>query len=157
MTSFPMRRFPFNWKDPFFYALAMTIEYLVTIDLFYFVSCLISLKIGTLLFSIAITKDIKRSLHSINKMAKSNNKHAQIFIELTNFVEFHLKAKQLSIAYKAKFKINNNFTQFSSFRLVHGLSELFQPLYIVLFSWSISEISGSMLLIQLEVCTEFKF
>lgn len=149
-----MRRFPFDWKDPFLYALAMTVEYSITMDLFYFVSCLTTLKIGTLLFTVAITIDIKRSINSIGKPKK---KQTQIFTELSNFIQFHLKAKQLSLAKRSKSNINNNnFTEFLLFRLVYDLSELFQPICIVLFSWSISEISGCLLLIQVEVCVQFQ-
>lgn len=97
-----VHRFPFNWKDPFFYALAMAVEYLVTMDLFYFISCLTTLKIGTLLYTITITEDIKRSLHSINTNGRLKKKHVQIFTELTNFVQFHLEARQLSTAQEVK-------------------------------------------------------
>lgn len=66
-----------------------------------------------------------------------------------------------SVKYRQKIKIPNQksiiiLLYFDSFRLVHDLSELFQPLYIVLFLWSISEISGTLLLIQVEVSTKFK-
>lgn len=93
---FSICRLPFNWKDPVFYALAMTVEYSITMVLFYFIACLISLKIGTLLFSIAISEDIKRSLHSINTISKRKAGHARIFTHLVNFVESHVEAKQLS-------------------------------------------------------------
>lgn len=96
-----VHRFPFNWKDPFFYALAMAVEYLVTMDLFYFISCLTTLKIGTLLYTITITEDIKRSVHSINTNGRLK-KNVQIFTELTNFVQFHLEARQLSTAQEVK-------------------------------------------------------
>lgn len=149
-----VHRFPFNWKDPFFYALAMAVEYLVTMDLFYFISCLTTLKIGTLLYTITITEDIKRSVHSINTNGRLK-KNVQIFTELTNFVQFHLEARQLSTAQEVKSIIYDKFTKFPFFRLVYDLSDIFQPLYVVMFSWSISEISGSLLLIQYEVSFQF--
>lgn len=56
----------------------------------------VSLEIGCFLFMIALTKDIQRTLHSINENTKSKKKRTKISKQLIEFIKFHSILKQLS-------------------------------------------------------------
>lgn len=86
--------YPFDWRNPIGYLIVVIIQYFVILIILYGVMCLLIFQIETLSMVISMTKDIKHSLYSINKMAKAS----RISIEqpFADIIKFHSNAKQLS-------------------------------------------------------------
>lgn len=51
---------------------------------------------GTCLMLISMTKDLKRELQSINKMAITKKNRSKIFKEVNKFIKLHSNVKQFS-------------------------------------------------------------
>lgn len=91
--------FPFDWKNPAGYCVAVILEYLMTICISYFVGSLAILGISTYILMLAMIKDIKYRLYSINENAKADkNKNPTATVEqFSDFIQMHSMTKQLSI------------------------------------------------------------
>lgn len=61
-------RFPFNWRHPFLYLIAFSIEYMVLNYVCMFSATLICFMIKTLYLLITLVKDIEASFAAINKI-----------------------------------------------------------------------------------------
>lgn len=59
-------------------------------------SCLLNLSIGFFLLIMAMTKVIKQSLYSIGESVKVGQNQTSIMKQLTQFIEYHSRVKQLS-------------------------------------------------------------
>lgn len=86
--------YPFDWKNPMGYLVVVIMQYIVTLIILCGVMRLLIFQIETFLMVISMTKDIKYSLHSINKKAKANR--TGIVKKFTDIIQFHSNAKQLS-------------------------------------------------------------
>lgn len=92
--------FPFNWKNPIGYSIAVAWEYTSIFILIRFLGCLVPLVLACFFFAFSITNDWKGDLRKLNEMA--NTKHpseAKIFKQLIEFIRSHSNAKQLSELY----------------------------------------------------------
>ena len=89
-------RYPFNWRNPITYFVAISYQYYTAIYLFRFVACLISFGLGIFLFAISATNDIKNDLKLMNDKAKTKRNRVRILKCLSSFVQFHSAVKKLS-------------------------------------------------------------
>lgn len=92
----PNQRFPFDWKNPIGYLVAVSFQYLTIRNLYMFAANLISLGIGLHLFTLSVTSDIKIQLNSISQIAKPKRNRKQIIKYLLDFVRNNSFEKQLS-------------------------------------------------------------
>lgn len=86
-------RFPFDWKNPFGYVVAVLIEFIITTYICLIMGILMSLAIEAILLLLTLAKHIQNLLHKFNKSAKSES---AAYKHLTNYVDFHSVLKQLS-------------------------------------------------------------
>lgn len=89
-------RLPWNTKHPIGYIIANISEYTYAVYSFVLISGILSLAIGAHLCAIAMTKDIKSNLISIDKNTKPKKNRVKTFKRLCDFVKFHSTFKQLS-------------------------------------------------------------
>lgn len=143
-------RFPFSWKDPIGYLIAFTLQSVSILDLFFFVSCCVSLGIGIYMVVTSLTEDIKIILNSINENAKFKRNRLKLSKEIYNALEFHATAMRLNKC------VDNFIIPFKcdiiilfDFRLVRDTSAVAQPIFMILFSWSCITICGGFLIITM--------
>lgn len=90
-------RFPFNWKNPFGYLIAMCWELLVVFYLVRFLLCLTSYAFEGFYHASSFFKDMCRDLEQLNKIAKARHSKAVILNKFIQFVHTHSTHKKLSI------------------------------------------------------------
>lgn len=83
--------YPFDWKNPKGYLIAISIQFVVISIILYAFLCMLILQVEALLMTISMAKDIKYSLYAINKKSKANR--ANIVEPFTEVVQFHSNAK----------------------------------------------------------------
>lgn len=96
--------FPFNWRNPFGFFLAVSIQYIICTYVFIFVSCTVDLGFGTFLLVTTFTKDIENNARTINECGKNEKTHSQTLETISTFIQSYLDVKQLS-AYLAYFHL----------------------------------------------------
>lgn len=104
-----IERFPFNWRNPFGYLIAASIQCIEVLNSLTFVACMISLGVGAFLFAVAGAKAATIILKEINENAKSKNKNKlenrqRILKQLAAYIQFHWSLKKFSSNFK-KFHI----------------------------------------------------
>lgn len=144
-------RFPFDSKQPFGYIVGFTFQSLLALYLCKISAVFTAIGLGIFLLTLSVAEDINDDLISINKNAKNKKKRVLALKQLNEFVQYHSDAKQLShefLKFKLLFKLN-----FESLllRLAHDFSNLFQPIFTVVFTWSTITICISLLLIQIDL------
>ena len=90
-------RFPFDWKNPFGYFIAISFQAIIIGNSIRFMACAVSLPYGGFLYTFSINQDMKNDLRAINGM--TNTKESQTADILKKFSEFictHSDSKQLS-------------------------------------------------------------
>lgn len=91
------KRYPFDWKSPVGYFIAVFLEYFVLGYQFFLNSCTLGLGIGAFWFAVTATKEIRRILYSIDDETKVNGKRSKKLIGLfAEFIYAHGIVKQLS-------------------------------------------------------------
>lgn len=152
-----IQRFPFDMNNPIGYLIAFALQYMLFACMFLNISCFASLGIGAYMFAIAGCKDSRGDICQMNarKVSKIAAKYqAKIMKQLSRFVLYHSQVKQLSIcALLLLFGLTDNCNRrcIVSFRLFHDFSDVFQPLFVVVFSWSMLTICSALLIIQTEI------
>lgn len=91
---FILQRLPFNWKNPFGYLAAITLQYALTRCFFIYVGSFASFSVGAFLFSWAMSKDVKCSLNPINRKRNARKRTPKIFWQLTKFIQIHSDSKR---------------------------------------------------------------
>lgn len=146
-------RFPFVWRNPFGFLIAIVIQYTMISYASMIGACVIAFALGFYLYTIAMTKCIKGSLFSINRNAQLKIKRKCIFKQLVEFIEFHSKVKQLSVLLKffdkIFWKLLTSYSLIISF--ISDFSDFFQHFLTLLFIWSLITICGVLLKIQIDV------
>lgn len=89
-----MYRFPFEVKNPCGYTIAVTLEYIFTINVLFIVLCLLSFAFGTCLTLISLAKDIKYEMHSLNENASAKDGQLKIVKQFSELIDIHSDAKQ---------------------------------------------------------------
>lgn len=89
-------RFPFDWRNPLGYLIALALQCVVVSYLLLVGSCGMALAIGSYLYFMASNKCIKGNLLSINQWTGGNKNSQQISNQFIEFIQFHSRVKQLS-------------------------------------------------------------
>ena len=90
------QRFPFDSTNPICFGFAFSLEYIMMLYIVQMSACIISMGFGAYTFIIALTEDIKIGISTINYAAKTQADRLEIVEQISNFIEIHLNAKQLS-------------------------------------------------------------
>lgn len=129
----------------------------MTLAYVYFVtSCCLSVGVGAYWFTVSVIKEIRQISHSINKKAHTNKNQLNEFkILFTEHIQSHAAINKLS---KELIELNilqlvriENIEMRAFFRVTNDFSDIFQPIIVSLFIWSLLAISGAMFMIQLEI------
>lgn len=92
-----LQRLPFDWKNLYGYLAAVIFQYIVTACIFLVVSSTLSMGIGTMIFQLAMLKDLRYSLQEIHNNATTTDENGrQALDQISVFIDFHLLIKQLS-------------------------------------------------------------
>lgn len=117
-------RFPFDWKNPVGYAIAVAFQCLLSLHPMRFIACFLSYGFSAFLFSISVGKDLKHDLNILNRQLKTEPFRCQILKKLIEFIDLHTSMKQLSEQKSMKIaqqKLNSYFHEFFFFfRCVSG-------------------------------------
>lgn len=147
------QRLPFNWKCPSGYLIAIVLQWISLTYVFFTIMILLSCGIAGYCFAIAVTEDIKCTLNIIEENVKTKVGRRRINRQFAEFIESHAAIKQLSCV-----RMNENGkiaklkkVLFTFFRTVTEFSNLYQPIFMVLFSHSLLITCCAMLLIQIEL------
>lgn len=89
-------RFPFDINNPFGYLVAFTLQYIVFACMFINIACFASTGIGSWMFAIAYTKDIRNVLNQIDGIAENPKNQTEIKEKLSEFIVQHSLGKKLS-------------------------------------------------------------
>lgn len=93
-----LKRFPFDWKNPIGYLLAITVEYIILAYECFVVACILALAFGGYWFVITGTEEIQCILHLIDDKSQSKkNESNELKALFAEFVDMHAFTKQLSI------------------------------------------------------------
>lgn len=138
---------PFNWKNPIGYTILTAGEGIAVWHMFCFISCLVTLGAGVLIFIIAMTKDIKSRLAYINKRAKRKKFRIEAMQKFSIFIQIETSAKQLSFQSLTRGVIYKVSLLYS--RILDNYAEFYQPLIVVLFLWGLGSLCGALLLNQM--------
>lgn len=87
---------PFEWKNPIEFSIATILEILAAFNLLYYMSCILSIPLGSYFLMNSINRLMKKDLKSINKMAKDGKSESDIFESFSRFIRSHAEIKQLS-------------------------------------------------------------
>lgn len=89
-------RFPFDTKQPLAYSVASILQFLFTACISTITAVCVAVGLGTFLLAISLTKDIQNDFILINKNAKSKRKRGHALKQLSELIQYHASAKQLS-------------------------------------------------------------
>lgn len=91
------QRFPFDWKNPIGYYIAVSLQYFGAKMALSYVGCFLSFGVASFAFSIAVCRDLKYELNLIDGNVKIGKRRCQIFSKFMKFIDLHTNMKQLSI------------------------------------------------------------
>lgn len=89
-------RFPFNWRNLIVYLVVVILQYVILTQFFVLGAGLVFAGVGSFLFAVTATKDLKKNLRSFNKCAILAKNRSRILSQLSDSVELHSALKQLS-------------------------------------------------------------
>lgn len=149
-------RFPFDWKNPVGFLVAVIIQYILDLVGFAVVLGSLSFGVSVYLFTLSVNKDIRGILKTINRKAKSTQNQQNIIHRTRVYIQLHSDLKQLS----AKWDRIKNYEElikcvlvFS--RFLQDFVEICQPFLVALFLWGSITICCTMLMIQIELVEYF--
>ena len=90
------KRFPFDWKSPVRFLIAIGIHYVMLLYAIMIGACVLALAIGSYLYIIALNKCMKESLNVINQTTHDKINRIGIGKRLSEFIELHSNVKELS-------------------------------------------------------------
>lgn len=88
-------RLPFEWRTPFGYLIACSIQFPCVYFHMMVAACSLNFLIGSCRILMSFAKDIKNDLYFLNKNSETNLNRVQLKVKLSEFIEFHAKIKQL--------------------------------------------------------------
>lgn len=91
-----LNRFPFPWKNPYGFFIAVAIQYIMLTGVLMMASCVLTLSTGFFSLVLTMAKVIKQSLRSINRNSKKKKNRTAISNQITRFIRYHSMVKQLS-------------------------------------------------------------
>lgn len=93
---FQRKRFPFDRRKPAGYLAAVTLQFIMSTYGFALVANMSCFGIGCYFFALSLIDDLKSILESISKSLKHKMDRPSIPAKLTEFIQIHSMAKQLS-------------------------------------------------------------
>lgn len=93
--KFIIRRFPFDWRNPVGFAVAMLMQYIMFMYGARIGCCVFCLAIRSYLYGIALSRVIKGNLFAINRSTQAEAEQSQTFKQLVKFLDLHSSAQQL--------------------------------------------------------------
>lgn len=93
---FQCKRFPFDRRKPTGYLAAVTLQFIMSTYGFALVANLSCFGIGCYFFALSLIDDLKSILESISESLKIKTDRPSIPAKLTEFIQIHSMAKQLS-------------------------------------------------------------
>lgn len=159
---FFLARFPFDWKNPLGFAIAIGVQHKTFTYLVYIGACVLALGFGCYSYLMAMAECIKQNLCAIRRNIRKSRQKKHLWEQLKEFIEFHSRAKQLRMnccikqinLYQIKITMLFNWTP----RMVQDFSDVFQHFVLIVFVWSLIEICSAMLQLQTVwfSCIEFR-
>lgn len=89
-------RFPFDWRTPIGYSVAFSIQYIWVLVVVCSATFHSIFLMESFLMLIALIRGVKEDLHTIDKIAETNGNASDTFNRLSQQIQFHSNAKQLS-------------------------------------------------------------
>lgn len=89
-------RFPFDYRSPLGYLVTGPIEYGIEWCIAGCSNCASIMVIGSGFMLISLTKDLSTELRNCNEISENPTKQFELYKKLSEFVELHSDAKQLS-------------------------------------------------------------
>lgn len=89
-------RFPFDWKNPFGFFMATTLQYILASYGLFIGVCILALAIGVYLFGNAMSKCIKEILFAISEHSNAEIDRSVLLEQFIEFIQYHSRVKQLS-------------------------------------------------------------
>lgn len=75
--------------------MAVSVEFIFTINIELFIMCVMIIAIGPCLLLISMAADLRYSLDTLNKNARTNKSGYEITQQFNQFIKFHSNTKQL--------------------------------------------------------------
>ena len=152
-------RLPFDWRNPFGYFVATTLQFIIDSIAFRFIGCLASAGAAAILFGIALIKDLKSISNSVNDSATIHQNQSKCYNQLRQLIKILSISKQFSINffwssfsfYEIYLCESKNSIFLLLFRTVNELSKLGQPFLLVMFVAGIGTMCCVMLIFQMEL------
>lgn len=107
-----IQRFPFDWKNPIGYLIAIAIEYVMAWYLLVIGAVLIPLAIGSYLYLMALSKCVKGALFAVSQCTNGTKTNQEILERIIEYAELYSRVKQLSLTFFKCLK-GRDFPQFS--------------------------------------------
>lgn len=144
-------RFPFDWKNPYGYALAVTLQIKIASIPVRFIACFLSLASGCFLFSLSLARDLKGGVHSINENAHEKFTCEQIIdlIRFSNLKRFVLLAQFNAWTKSAINAKTNEIFETFHLRLLSYFTDIYRILLIMLFLGCMVAMLLALLMIQM--------
>ena len=89
-------RLPFDWKNPIGYLIAAPFQYTLLLNPLRYMATMVSLGVGTFLFTHSMTEDGKADLRLANEAAHKTETSDEMFEHLSRFLHAHSDVKELS-------------------------------------------------------------
>lgn len=89
-------RFPYDWKNPIGYSVAVSTQYLLAFYPSQFIGCFMNLAFGSFMFAKIFVIILKNELHAINKMAIHKKSRKNMREKISKIIRGHAHSKQLS-------------------------------------------------------------
>lgn len=91
-----VRRFPFDWRNPHGFLIAVVMEYVIFSYEFAIAALVIAMAIASYVYCTAFCKIIRESLISIKQRAHAKIDRPEFLKQIVEFFDVHSSAKQLS-------------------------------------------------------------
>lgn len=135
-------RFPFDWKNPRGYLIALILTYLLHRNLVYFLVCMLNNGIGGFMLTISLTKEIKTDLSSFSTLVKSDPNPMMYFKPLYDLIDFHSTLKRCARAKKnSNFIVCQKTNSFNCIQTINilcryfsNVSKIFEPILMTLIA-----------------------
>lgn len=137
---------------------------MTTTYIFFSYMVIVSICIASYLFKMSLSEGTKNIFHSIDANSKTKENRLHIHAQFREFIDLHSATKQLSIKYFITYKKtlksferpDDFYPKVLFFRLFHfrtmtNLSNLYQPIFMILFPRNLFTVCSAMLLVQLEL------
>lgn len=94
LSLFVVRRLPFDWKNPFGFVMAITLQYIIFTYAMKVGACVLTLAIGLYLYVIAMSECIKQILFAISQSTRTEAEQNLIQEQLIEYIEFDANVKR---------------------------------------------------------------